>query len=162
MSNIKMAQKAWLTLVLTIITLWFLQESIGLSRVASFIPRVMLALTLFLLIVQLVLDLKGSGVFSSHVAEASDIKAGTSIPAVQRTPAWLVILWITVLPAAIWLLGVVAGGSLFCLVFMKWYASETWKFSLAFSIILGLAVQLVFSVILKITLYGGVIDQVLA
>ena len=162
MMNTKMSQRAWLTLGLMIIALWFLQDSIGLSSVASFIPRIILSLTLFLLIVQLLLDLKGPGGSSSYVAETMDFQADSTIRAVRRTPAWLVILWITALPAAIWLLGVMVGGSLFCLVFMKWYAFETWKFSLAFSITLGLAVQLVFSVILKITLYGGVIDQVLA
>jgi len=160
--NTKMSQRAWVTLGLMIITLWFLQESIGLSSIASFIPRIILSLTLFLLIVQLLLDLKGSGGSSSLVAEIIDFQADSSIRAVRRTPAWLVILWITALPAAIGLLGVVVGGSLFCLVFMKWYAFEAWKFSLTFSIILGLAVQMVFSVILKISLYGGVIDQVLA
>ena len=160
--NTKMSQRAWLTLGLMIIALWFLQDSIGLSSVASFIPRIILLLTLFLLIVQLLLDLKGPGGSSSYVAETMDFQADSTIRAVRRTPAWLVILWITALPTAIWLLGVMVGGSLFCLVFMKWYAFETWKFSLAFSITLGLAVQLVFSVILKITLYGGVIDQVLA
>ena len=162
MMIVKMSQKTWMTLVLTIITLWFLQESIGLSSVASFIPRVMLSLTLFLLIVQLLLDLRGPGLPSSHTAETIDIQEDASIPAARRMPAWLVILWITVLPGVIWLFGVTAGGSLFCLVFMKWYASEIWKTSLVFAISLGLAVQLVFSGILNTTLYGGVIAQVLA
>jgi hypothetical protein len=162
MRNVNMTQKTGMTLVLTIITLWFLQESIGLSSVASFIPRVMLSLTLFLLIIQLLLDLRDSCGSASLVAVTIDIQEDAGIPAVRRMPAWLVILWITVLPGVIWLLGVTAGGSLFCLVFMKWYASEPWKTSLVFAITLGLAVQLVFSGILNTTLYGGVIAQVLA
>lgn len=162
MMNVKMSQRTWMTLALTVITLWFLQESFGLSSVASFIPRVMLTLTLFLLIVQLLLDLKGPGGSSPVIAETTDILAGTDRQADRRISAWLVMLWITVLPAAVWLLGVIFGGSLFCLVFMRWYAFETWKISLAFAVTLGLVVQLAFSVILKITLYGGVIEQVLA
>jgi hypothetical protein len=162
MMNVKMSQRIWMTLALTIITLWFLQESIGLSSVASFIPRFMLTLTLFLLIVQLLLDLKEPGGSSPVNAETTDILAGTDRQAVRRISVWLVILWITVLPAAVWLFGVMVGGSLFCLVFMRWYAFETWKISLVFAITLGLAVQLVFSVILNITLYSGVIEQVLA
>jgi len=146
MRKMQMTQRSWMTLVLAIITSWFLLESLGLSRVSSIVPRVILSLTLVLLIVQLLLDLKAPGRVRSHTA---------------GTTAWLVILWIASQTAAIWLFGVVGGGAVFCLAFLKWYAFESWKISLAFAITLGVVMQLLFVVLFKITLYGGVIVQVL-
>ncbi len=154
MRRMQMTQRSWMTLVLAIITSWFLLESLGLSRVSSIVPRVILSLTLVLLIVQLLLDLKAPG-------RTTAVQAGVSIPADRRTPAWLVILWIASQTAAIWLFGVVGGGAVFCLAFLKWYAFDSWKISLAFAIALGVVLQLLFVVLFKITLYGGVIAQVL-
>ena len=158
----RMTQRFWMTLVIAIITIWFLQESRGLSRVASIVPRAILSLTLLLLIVQLLLDLKSSSGYQSPAAGTIDVQTSVTIPANRRVPAWLVILWITILPAAIFLFGVVAGGAVYCLVFMKWYAFESWKISLALAVTLGFVIQLLFAVIFKITLYSGVIVQALA
>ncbi len=161
MRIIRMIQRSWMTLVLTISTSWFLLGSLGLSRVASIVPRVILSLTLVLLIVQLLLDLKSSSSSQSAAAGTLADHAGAGIPVDRRTPAWFVILWITILPVAIWLFGVVAGAAIFCLVFLKWYAFESWKISLAFAITLSFVLQLLFAFIFKITLYGGIIIQVL-
>ncbi len=162
MRVVRMNQRSCLTLVLAIITLWFLQESLGLSSVASIVPRVILSLTLLLLIIQLVLDLKSPSHSRPPDNKTNVVQAGSEIPTDRGSPAWLVISWITILPAAIWLLGVVAGATVFCLVFMKWYALESWKTSLFFSIMLGFLMQLLFALVFKIALYGGVIAQVLA
>ena len=162
MRKMRMTQRFWMTFVLAIITTWFLQESLGLSSVASIVPRAVISLTLLLLIVQLLLDLKISSSSQSPAAGTTVVHAGAGIPVDRRTPAWFVILWITILPAAIWLFGVVAGAAIFCLVFLKWYAFECWKISLAFAITLGFVLQLLFAFLFKITLYGGMIIQVLA
>ena len=151
-----------MTLVLTIVTTCFLLESLGLSPVASIVPRAILSLTLLLLIIQLLLDLKSSSSSQSPAAGTIAVQAGVSMPADRRTPAWLVILWITSLPAVISLFGVIAGAAVYCLAFIKWYAFESWKISLAFAVTLGFVMQLLFAVIFKITLYSGVIVRALA
>jgi hypothetical protein len=88
-------------------------------------------------------------------------QAESGIPADRRSHTWLVILWISILPLITWLFGVIAGTSLFCLLFMKWYALESWKVSLVYALSLGFVLQLIFSIIFKITLYGGLITGVL-
>lgn len=157
----KMTPKAWLTLAFTLVTLWFLQESFSLSNVASFIPRITLSLTIFLLIIQLILDVKTGDGSSPFAAETVAANAESDWRLVRKIPAWLAIFWMSGLLAALLLFGLVAGSSVFCLVFMKWHASESWKTSLLFAIMLGLGIQLVFSFIFGITLYGGALAEVL-
>ena len=149
------------TLLLTLIVILLLVDSTDLSRLARWIPQVTLAATLLLLILQV---LKQTHFTPGDPAPARRNKTGSEEDyeprAGKRQTLWA-ILRISVLAPSIWLLGLSAGSAVFCLLHLRWQADESWKFSLIFSAILGLSMYLVFTGILRIPLYPGVIARIL-
>jgi len=124
----------------------------GLSRVSGWIPQAVLAATLALLLLQFVLDWRAAG---EPVAPAGD--SGE-----RRRREWAAAAWIGSLLLAAWLVGVVVGGTLFCFAWLRWHAGERLRFSAVFAAVLGLALWLVFGVLLRAELYAGLLWRVLA
>jgi hypothetical protein len=150
-----------MALSFTGITCWFLWQSTDLSRVAAFIPRSISLITLFLLIIRLLLKLNFSAKASSQDVGEEQHKSGRVIGAGQQASHWRAVLWIAVLPLLAWFLGLAAGVSMFSLAFLRLFAAESWKFSITFAIVLWMVIQLVFSAVLNIPLYGGMMAGVL-
>ena len=133
-----------------------LVESFGLSRSASLIPRIVLSVTVLLLLIELVLiGLKHNAADHSEKDHSGTV---TARPTGVATPPWQTFLWLSLLPALLWLMGLIFGSIVFCLFFLKWRSRESWVFSGVFSLVLGASLYLVFSVLLQSNLYPGVID----
>lgn len=129
-----------------------LWSTLGLSRVSGWIPQVVLAVTLGLLLLQFVLDLRAT----AEPASVSDASAE------RRRREWAAAGWIGSLLLAAWLLGVALGGALFCCAWLRWHAGERWALSAVFGAALGLALWLVFGVLLRSELYAGLVWRSLA
>lgn len=144
----------WLTLVLVVLTGAMLWASVGLSRVSGWIPQIVLTATLILLSWQAVRDwLAARG--------AAAEPAGPEPPA-RRAREWAAVGWIAALLLAAWGLGVVAGCTLFCLAWLRWHARERWPACLAFAAGLGLALWLIFALLLGAALHPGLLWRWLA
>jgi len=161
MQRIKMAlqQGAWLAWVFAAGTALLLWQSLGLSPVASLIPRFVLLFTLLLLLVEIALELKPSRTPGANIAgsrsEAEPLPRRPERPAMAPQQPWRVICWIAVLPLATWLFGVIAGGALFCMAFLRWRSRESWLYSLTVALVLGLVLQVLFSWVFQAGLYQG-------
>lgn len=138
-----------------------LAQSQDLSRVASLVPGIVVSGTLALLLVQLVIE---TGVFRSpdpENAQATGTLENTGDAREHRSPfsrrLLLSLSWIVLLSVSSWLLGLVAGPALFCLVFLRGSAGQTWRFSLGYAAAVLLIVASVFSLLLNATPYPGVI-----
>ena len=157
MKNVKLLKSSGLTFVFTAIVVIFLVDSNNLSRVAGWIPRVTLASTLLLLIVQMLIETgfrfrRPGQARASESQTVNDFLGGGSEKAMM-----LAIAWISSLAPIVWLFGMSAGATVFCFAYLRWHAGETWKFSLVFSAALGIVMQLGFTGILHIALYPGVL-----
>jgi hypothetical protein len=141
-----------LTLVFIGLAGTMLWSTLGLSRVSGWIPQVVLAATLVLLLLQFVLDWRAA---SQPVAQAGD-------PGGTRRRGWAAVVWVASLLLATWLLGVVLGGTLFCFAWLRWHAGERRRLCALFAAVLGLALWLVFGVLLRAELYPGLLWRVLA
>lgn len=143
-----------LTLTLAFIAMVgaMLGSTLGLSRVSGWIPQVVLAATLGLLLLQFVLDWRAA----AEPASASGASAD------RRRREWAAAGWIGSLLLAAWLLGVALGGALFCFAWLRWHAGERWGLSAVFGAALGLALWLVFGVLLRAELYPGLVWRILA
>lgn len=159
MSRLRLSPESGLTLVLIAIVILSLLDSFGLSRVARWIPQVSLATTLVLLVMQLLVESRST----RHRAEPSSAGKASRATAIRRpAAATTAILQIGALAPLFWVLGMAAGAAVFCLVFLRCHADETWRFSLVFSLALGLLMQVIFAGILQISLYPGLIGRFLA
>jgi hypothetical protein len=130
--------------------------SFWLSQASAWIPQAILSVTLFLLVVQLALELTSYrqtilAVDSADKAGNQDHETTTRSSALKITFTWIGALLI-----AVWMFGVVIGVILFCLTYLHWHAAERWPVSIAFALSLGLAIQLIFGTFLKVMLYPGI------
>jgi hypothetical protein len=141
-----------LTLAFIVLAGAMLWSTFGLSRVSGWIPQVVAAATLALLLLQLALDWRA----------AATPGAGTDTVAGRRRREWAAIGWISSLLLAAWLLGVVCGSALFCFAWLRWHAGERWGLCALFAAALGLALWLVFGVLLRAELYAGLPGRLLA
>ncbi len=130
-------------LALTGLLLW---SSFSLSRTAGLIPQAVLTTTFVLLVVQFLLEWRNQG------RDAKAARHFSFVPAIA---------WMSVLPAACWLLGMPIGAALFSLAWLRWHAGERWLFSMAFALLLGLTVQWVFGFLLQARLYPGLLLQLI-
>jgi hypothetical protein len=71
------------------------------------------------------------------------------------------VAWITVLALLLWLFGISVGAVIFCFGFLRWHAGESWRFSTAFAAGLGFTLQIIFTLVLQLTLYSGVLLRAL-
>jgi hypothetical protein len=144
---------SWLTLAFIALVVLMLAAALGLSRVSGWIPLIVLSVTLALLLWQLAAELlTHRGRFSRAPARREG-----SGPDARGRRALAVIAWIGLLLLLSWLLGVVAGTTLFSLAWLRLHAHERWPASLAQAAGLGLALWLVFGRILGSGLYPGVL-----
>lgn len=137
----------WLTLLFMAAAGAMLWSSFGLSRVSGWIPRSVLAATLLLLCWQFLRDRRATASAPGHSAESA--RRGAR----ERAAA----LWIGGLLLSAGLLGPVPGSALFCLAWLRWHAGERWPASLSFAAAFGIALWLVFVVLLGADLYPGLL-----
>jgi hypothetical protein len=161
MQRIKMALQqgallAWVFAAGTVLLLW---QSLGLSPVASLIPRFVLLFTLLLLLVEIALEMTASarpGAGSENSSsETEPLPRRPERLAMAPQQPWRVISWIALLPLATGLFGVIAGGALFCMAFLRWRSRESWLYSLTVALLLGLILQALFSWVFQAGLYQG-------
>ncbi len=162
MKQLKLHWHSALTLFFLVLVIACLFDSLQLGRVAAWIPRATLTTTLLLLVMQLLQELHRAPSLPEPAAHSKASREQGSEGSAGRRQTALAILRISFLAPSIWLFGMSAGAAAFCLVYLRWQADESWKFSLVFSIILGLLIQVIFTGLLRITLYPGVITQILA
>ena len=161
MQRIKMALQhgAWLAWLFAVGTALLLWQALGLSPVATLIPRFVLSFTLLLLLVEIALELKASGTPGANIAgsksESQPLPGNPAQSPIAPRQPWREICWIAVLPLAMWLLGVIVGGALFCLAFLRWRSRESWLYSLTVAVVLGLVLQVLFSWVFQASLYQG-------
>jgi hypothetical protein len=129
-----------------------LWSTLGLSRVSGWIPQVVLAATLALLLLQFGLDWRAAAAPAVHPDDSGQ----------RRRREWAAAAWIGSLLLAAWLLGVVFGCALFCFAWLRWHAGERRRLCALFAAVLGLALWLVFGVLLRAELYPGLLWRVLA
>ena len=146
--QIRFVMYSWVTITLLLATIVFLWLSLELSRVSAWIPQVVLSATLLFLLLQLgreFLEWK-SATTSGKFGSSGDVKS--MLPALSAIGTMIL---------AVWLSGVAIGATLFCLVYLRWYADERWWVSIGLALGLGLGVQLLFNTLMRIDLYQGVV-----
>ena len=126
-----------------------LWTSFGLSRASAWVPRWVLAITLILLLLQLTRELLAA----PHALVQTGIQAADG----RRKRAVAALIWLGVLLLLTWLLGTAPGGALFCFAWLRWHAGEPWPVSLAIAAGLGMALWLLFSELLGVSLYAGLL-----
>jgi hypothetical protein len=143
------------TLGLALVVAGLLAASLSLSRIAGWIPRGVLSLTLALLVVQIALEIREQ-LRNAPAAPPPGANAATATttPASAATPGEA-LLWMGGLLLAVLLLGTTAGTTLFAFAYLRWYAGESWPTSGVFALVLGVCIQLVFGLLLQATLYPG-------
>jgi hypothetical protein len=132
-----------------------LWAAFGLSQTSGWIPRAVLAATLAFLLLQLALDWRSSR--SAGNGAGGEPGRGAEGPSHRSVREWVALAWIGCLLLATWLLGVVFSGTLFCFAWLRWHAGERWAYSAAFAAVLGLALWLVFSLLLRADVYAGLL-----
>lgn len=134
-----------MTLLVAGVLLLFLVQTPRIGLVAGRIPFVVLGLTLILVCWQLVREL-----VAPQRSSADTVSASHDVVQALRATAWIFVLLLAVLVA-----GVVPGAGLFCFLFLRFQADESWLFSLVFSIALSAAVYLIFDLFFGASLYSG-------
>jgi len=124
-----------------------LWTSFGLGHTSAWVPQWVLAITLILLLFQLVRELSA----------ARNASAQTRMPTAdgRRKRAVAALVWLGLLLLLTWLFGTAPGGALFCCAWLRWHAGEPWPVSLAIAAALGIALWLLFTVFLSVGLYPG-------
>lgn len=146
-----LASGSWLTILFTLWILLMLWASVGLSNASAWIPRLVLSATLVCLLLQLAQDFRAARARLPLVqTEVTDIRRGRTMAAI----AWLVLLLLLTR-----LLGIAPASTLFCLAWLRWHAGEGWRTSLVMSAGLGLALWILFSVLLGVGLYSGALSR---
>ena len=138
-------RESWMTLLVAVLVLLFLVQAPRLGLVAGRIPFVVLGLTLILVCWQLARD------FIAHQRGLADT-VSASLDTMRALGA---IAWIFVLLLAVVVAGVVPGVGLFCFLFLRLQAGESWPFSLVYSLVLSAAMYLVFGLLFGASLYAG-------
>jgi len=139
----------WLTLCFLLLVGLMLWSAFGLSRVSGGIPRIVLAATCLLLVLQFLLDLR-----RADPRPAEDLSG-------RGARERAAVAWILALLFGSWLAGVVAGSSLFCLAWMRWHARERWPLALGLAVAVGGLLWLVFGRLPGPGLYPGLIGGLL-
>jgi hypothetical protein len=149
-------RRSGVTLALAMVVVGLLADSYSLSRIAGWIPRSVLAVTLGLIVIQLGLDVRGR-MRNTQSTPPSGLKPGTAtlLLRVGSITEAVAILWVGGALLALLLLGMTAGSALFAFAFLRAYAGENWRSSGVFALALAACVHLVFGTVLQATLYPG-------
>jgi hypothetical protein len=142
---------SWFTIVFTALVLLMLWASLSLSKAAAWIPQLVLCATLVCLLLQLVNELR---VAWTAFPETREPEAYGFQGRTLAAFAWLVLLLLLT-----WLVGIAPASAFFCLGWLRWHAGENWMVSLVLSAGLGLALWVIFSVLLAVDLYPGVLGS---
>jgi len=153
MSRVRNYRGILLTLFFAAFVTFLLVDTFELSKIAGWIPRLVLSITLLLLLIQLFLDVR-----RRVYGPAPDTAPNPGPEIASMGPA---VAWITALAPLLWLFGISVGAAIFCLGFMRWNAGESWRFSTAFAVGLGFTLQIIFTHVLQLTLYSGVLLRTL-
>jgi len=172
---LRFVRRSWDTVALALAIAAFLATSLPLSRIAAWIPRIVLLVTLALIFVQLVREAReqfgntreptrpampvssaGSRESTRQDIAVSKEDADTASSLLTRsTPPAVAVLWVLGLLLSVLLLGTTIGSTLFCFAYLRWHAREALMTSGIFALGLGASVQLAFGAILKAELYRG-------
>ena len=133
-----------MTLLFAGVLLLFLFQAPRISLVAGWIPFVVLGASLGLLCLQLALEFTKR----RHSLGPTD----------NAAEAVRAIAWIVALLVAIQLAGAIVGAGIFCLVFLRRRARESWSLSAGLSLSLSLFLYLVFYVAFGTSLYSGMLQ----
>jgi uncharacterized membrane protein YfcA len=144
----RVSHDVWISAALIMVCCLFLGASVGLGNSARTTPQTVLLITLALLVLQLL---------RAVIQRAPTIVDVTDQQQPVPLPAPMAIGWIVAAITSVWLVGVSAGIAVFSLLYMRWYAREHWRVSLAFALGLGLGVQLLFGTLLQASLYPGLL-----
>ena len=139
----------WLTAALVLLIGTMLASSFGLSPVSAQMPRPVLGLTLFALLLQFAREWKSA--YRAHVGPKEPDRGNSGMRPI------VALSWLAALPLAVWVLGVAAGSVGFCLFWLRWHAGESWMRTVALSACLGLAIWLLFGFLLGSALYRGLL-----
>jgi len=151
----QLARRSVVTLGLSVVVVGMLAASYSLSRIAGSIPRIVLVVTLALLLIQLVIDVRGrmrnpppTRDMGRNAGRAAALKVASAAEAVA-------VLWAAGALLSLLLFGMIAGSAVFALAFLRGYARDSWWSSAIFALALAVCLQLVFGTVLKATLYPG-------
>ena len=126
-----------------------LWTSFSLSPASAWVPQWVLAITLILLLLQLACELVAAGSSLPQAGmQPADGRRGRTVAAVA---------WLSLLLLLTWLLGTAPGGALFCCAWLRWHAGERWPLALGLAAGLGMVLWLLFSELLGVSLYAGVL-----
>ncbi len=144
----RVLRRNWDTISLAAAVSGLLAATLPLSRIAASIPRAVLSLTLALIVVQLLREIR------EPLGDAPEAAAVPSLPIRGVAPA-VAVLWTGGLLSAVLLLGTAAGIILFSFAYLRWHAGETRVVSFVFALMLGVGVQILFGTLLHAVLYPG-------
>ena len=149
MTTYRIPPGSWLTIVFAAGVSLMLWTSFGLSRASAWVPQWVLAISLILLLLQLARELLA----------ARNALAQTGMHAAngRRRRAVAAAAWLGLLMLLAWMLGIALGGALFCFAWLRGHAGEPWPLTLGIAAGLGMVLWLLFSELLGISLYAGLL-----
>lgn len=151
----------WFSVVLLAVTAVFFGSSLDISATAARVPQLTLLFTMLILLLHALLAGSRQVSCRSGPVTVDGAEAATE-PGASRRSILPALLWLAVMLASLWLLGVSAGVTVFCLAYLRWYARESWLFSFVFAFSLGSVVQSVFGFAMQAPLYRGILQALLA
>jgi hypothetical protein len=144
----RVLRRNWDTIGLAAAVAGLLAASLPLSPIAASIPRGVLSITLALIVIQLLREIR------EPLTDAPATRPAAS-PPIRGVAPVVAVLWMSGLLLAVLLLGTVAGILLFSFAYLRWHVGESRVASLTFALVLGAGVQLVFGTLLHAVLYPG-------
>ena len=145
---LRFLRRSWDTVTVATTVAVLFAMSLPLGRTAGWIPRIVLAITFVLVVLQLVIEYREIG--PAHAGSRP-----VRLRPMRPTGPIVVVLWIAGLMLAVLLLGTIVGSVAFCLAYQRWHAHESWRTSLVIAAALGLFVQLIFGQLLHAQLQAG-------
>jgi len=157
----QLARRSVVTLGLSLVVVGMLAASYSLSRIAGWIPRIVLAVTLGLLVIQLVIDVRGRMRNSPSIPGTGRNSGRATALKVASAAEAAAVLWAAGALVSLLFFGLIAGSAVFAFAFLRGYARENWRSSAIFALALAACLQLVFGTLLQATLYPGWLWQLL-
>ena len=140
---------SWLTVAFAAGVALLLWASFSLSRASAWVAQWVLAITLVLLLLQLAGELLAS---RNALAQVQMQAANGRRRRTVAAAAWLGLLMLLA-----WMLGIALGGALFCFAWLRGHAGERWPLAVAIAAVLGITLWLLFTALLGVGLYPGVL-----